>query len=153
MPGRATSPVLGIVCLLVVTTVLAGVVGTAAFGTTVPDASPTAAVDLQVDADANRLAFVHRGGDVLDVRDLLLRIRVDGTALDAHPPVPFFSAHGFRPGPTGPFNSAADPHWEAGERASVELAETNDPTLAPGAHVEVKITKSGTVVAEVEATA
>ena len=153
MPGRATSPVLGIVCLLVVTAVLAGVVGTAAFGTTVPDAPPTAAVDLQVDADANRLTLVHRGGDVLDVRDLSLHVRVDGSALDAQPPVPFFSAHGFRPGPTGPFNSATDQDWEAGERASVRLAGTNDPTLAPGAHVAVKITVEGSVVAEVEATA
>lgn len=153
MPVRATSPVIGIVCLLVVTAVLAGVVGTAALGTSVPDAPPTAAIDLQADADANGLTFVHRGGDVLDVRDLSLRVRVNGTALDAQPPVPFFSARGFRPGPTGPFNSATDPHWEAGERASVELAGTNDPTLAPGAHVTVKITASESVVAEVEATA
>lgn len=153
MSARAISPVLGIVCLLVVTAVLAGVVGTVALGTTVPDAPPTAAVELRIDADANRLTFVHRGGDVLDVRDLTIRIRVGDTALDAQPPVPFFSAHGFSPGPTGPFNSATDPHWRAGERASVRLAETNDPTLAPGVHVAVTITVSETVVAEAEATA
>ncbi|USZ66934.1 type IV pilin [Halorussus salilacus] len=153
MSGRALSPVLAVVCLLVVTVVLAGVVGIVAFGTSVPDPPPAAAIDVRADADADRLTFVHRGGDPLDARDLSLRVRVDGTALDTQPPVPFFSAEGFHPGPTGPFNSATDPRWEPGERASVRLAGTNDPTLAPGASVEVTITVQESVVAEVETTA
>ncbi|MFC7081795.1 type IV pilin N-terminal domain-containing protein [Halorussus caseinilyticus] len=152
MSDRATSPVLGIVLLLAVTAALAGTVASIAFGTTTPAESPRAAIDLRVDADANRLTFVHRGGDVLDARDLTLRVRIDGTALDAPPPVPFFSATGFRPGPTGPFNSATDPEWSAGETASFELAGTNSPTISPGSEVVVVISVGESVVAEVSGT-
>ncbi|WP_132058202.1 type IV pilin N-terminal domain-containing protein [Halorussus amylolyticus] len=153
MSGRALSPVLGVVCLLVVTAVLAGVVGTFALGVTPPSNPPTAALDLRIDADANELTFVHRAGDSLDVRELSLRVRIDGTPLDTQPPVPFFSARDFKSGPTGPFNTATDSTWEAGERASFRVAETNDPALAPGAHVTVKIVVENAVVAEVDETA
>ncbi|MFC4448558.1 type IV pilin [Halorussus aquaticus] len=153
MSGRATSPVLGIVLLLVVTVALAGTVGSLAFGTTIPSDVPSAAIDLRIDADANRLTFVHRGGDVLDARDLTVRIRIDDAALDTQPPIPFFSATGFRSGPTGPFNSATDPEWSAGETASVRLAETNDPSLSSESSVVVTFSVNATVVAEVEGTA
>ncbi|WP_137286607.1 type IV pilin [Halorussus salinisoli] len=153
MPDRATSPVLGIVLLLVVTVALAGTVGSVAFGTTPPSESPRAAIDLRLDADANRLTLVHRGGDTFDVRDLSVRIRIDVTALDAQPPVPFFSATGFRPGPTGPFNTATDSRWEAGETASFELAETNDPLISPGSEVVVTLSVDESVIAEVDGTA
>ncbi|NEU58477.1 type IV pilin [Halorussus sp. MSC15.2] len=153
MSGRATSPALGIVLLLVVTVALAGTVGSLAFGTTIPSDAPSAVIDLRIDADANRLTFLHRGGDVLDVRDLTVGIRIDDTALDTQPPIPFFSATGFRPGPTGPFNSAADPKWSAGEPASVRLAETNDPSLSSGSSVVVTFSVNASVVAEVAATA
>lgn len=153
MPDRATSPVLGIVLLLVVTVALAGTVGTVALGTTMPSDSPRAAIDMRIDADANRLTFVHRGGEGLDVSELSVQVRIDGTALDAQPPVPFFSASGFRPGPTGPFNSAADSEWSAGETASFRLAGTNDPLLSPGSAVTVAISVDETVIAEVDGTA
>lgn len=150
MSARATSPVLGIVLLLVVTAALAGTVGSVALGTPMPSDPPRAAIDLRIDADANRLAFVHRGGDALDVTALSIRVRIDGASLDFQPPVPFFSSRGFRPGPTGPFNTATDPQWTAGETASFRLAETNDPTLSPGSRVVVTFVVDGTVVAEVE---
>ena len=150
MPDRATSPVLGIVLLLAVTAALAGVVGSVALGTSTPSAAPRAVVDLRVDAGADRLTFVHRGGDALDVGDLTVRIRIGGTPLDAQPPVPFFSASGFQPGPTGPFNSATDRRWEVGETASLRLAGTNDPTIAPGSTVSVTLSVNGSVVTQVE---
>jgi flagellin-like protein len=153
VPRRAISPVVGIGLLLVVTVALAGTVGTVALGTPTPSDSPRAAIDLRIDADANRLTFVHRGGATLDATALSVRVRINGTALDAQPPVPFFSATGFRPGPTGPFNSADDGRWTAGETASFELAGTNDPLLSPGSRVEVVISVDGTVIAEVEETA
>ena len=152
MPDRAISPVLGIVLLLVVTAALAGAVGTLAFETTPPSDSPRVALDLRVDADANRLAFVHRGGDVLDVSELSIRVRVDGTALEFQPPVPFFSTRGFEPGPTGPFNSATDSGWEAGEIASFRLAGTNDPLISENSTVVVTLSIDGAVVAELEGT-
>ena len=134
------------------TAALAGAVAALALGTTVPADAPRAAIDLRVDADADRLTFVHRGGDPIDVSALSVRIRVDGESLDAQPPVPFFSARGFRPGPTGPFNSATADEWTAGERASLRVAGTNDPTIAPGSRVSVRLIVAETVVAELEAT-
>jgi len=153
MPSRALSPVLGVVLLLVVTVALAGVVATAALDASMPSTPPNAAVDLRVDADGNRLTFVHRGGDALDVNATTVRVRIDGTPLDVQPPVPFFSADGFEPGPTGPFNSASDSEWTAGERASFRLAGTNDPQISSGATVRVTLSLDGTVFAELEETA
>lgn len=153
MPDRATSPVFGIVLLLVVTVALAGTVGTVALGTTIPSDAPRATIDMRIDADANRVTLVHRGGDVLDVSELSVRIRIDGIPLDAQPPVPFFSAAGFRPGPTGPFNSAADSEWSAGETASFRIAGTNAPLISDGSAVEATLSIDESVVAEVEATA
>lgn len=153
MSDRSLSPVLGVVLLLILTVALAGTVGSVALGTDVPSEPTTAVIDLRVDADANRLTFVHRGGDALDVTALRVRITVDGRALDDQPPVPFFSAAGFQPGPTGPFNSAANSEWTAGERASLRIAETNDPLVSPGASVSVTLSVDETVVAEVTARA
>ncbi|WP_276299434.1 type IV pilin N-terminal domain-containing protein [Halorussus lipolyticus] len=153
MSTRATSPVLGIVLLLAITAALAGTVGTVALGTPVPSDSPRAAIDVRIDADANRLTFVHRGGDTLDTSALSVRVRIDGTLLDAQPPVPFFSASGFSPGPTGPFNTADDGHWTAGETASFEIARTNDPLISAGSTVSVTVSVDGAVVTEVEQTA
>lgn len=153
MSDRALSPVIGVVLLLVVTVALAGVVGTVALGVSLPSAPSHAVLDLQVDAGTDRLTLVHRSGDALDVAELSLRVRIGGTPLARQPPVPFFSATGFEPGPTGPFNSASDPRWTPGERASLQLAGTNDPLLSPGAEVTVTLSTNETVVAELEATA
>jgi len=151
--ARAVSPVLGAVSLLVATAVLAGAVGTVALGTTLPTDRPTAVVDLRVDADADRLTLVHRAGEALDVRKLSVRVRVDGAPLDRQPPVPFFSARGFVSGPTGPFNAADDPRWSVGERASLRIAGTNEPTIAPGERVSVDLVVDGAIVAEASAMA
>jgi len=151
--ARAVSPVLGVVCLLVVTAVLAGAVGTAALGTTLPTDRPTAVVDLRVDAQADRLALVHRAGEALDVRALSVRVRIDGEPLARQPPVPFFAARGFVSGPTGPFNAAADHRWSVGERASLRIAGTNEPTIASGERVAVELVVDGAVVAEASARA
>ena len=152
MSSRALSPVLGTVLLLLITVVLAGVVGVAALGTGLPTPPPGVVLDVSVDGTADRVTVVHRGGETLDVRDLTIRIAIDGVALDSQPPVPFFSARGFRSGPTGPFNSAADPNWTTGETASVRLAGTNHPSLARGAQVTVRIYAADSLVAEEETT-
>ncbi len=144
------SPILGVVLLLVVTAALAGTVGSVALSTSMPSDPSRAAIDLRLDADENRVTLLHRGGDALDVNALSIRVRIDGAALDAQPPVPFFSADGFRPGPTGPFNSAADQRWTAGETASFALAGTNSPLPSSGKTVTVAISVDGVVIAAVE---
>ncbi|MFB6104650.1 MAG: type IV pilin [Halobacteriaceae archaeon] len=115
---------------------------------TIPDSGlDTGRVTVTATAAANgTITLVHRGGPVLDVRSLRVTITVDGQALRYQPPVPFFAADGFRGGPTGPFNTAADPRWAPGERASLTVADTNNPTVAPGATVVVRLYADGRLI-------
>ncbi|MFB6205265.1 MAG: type IV pilin [Haloglomus sp.] len=148
---RALSPVLGVVLLVAVAVALAAVVGGAVLAGADPAAPPPSVhLDCRVDVAVDRVACVHGGGDALDVRDLQVRLSVNGEPLAHQPPVPFFAARGFHAGPTGPFNSAADPRWTAGETAGVSLASTNRPGLTPGAQVEIRIATDSYTVARVE---
>jgi hypothetical protein len=81
------------------------------------------------------------------VRRLAVRVTVAGTPLRHQPPVRFFAARGFRAGPTGPFNAAADPAWTAGETASLRLASTNAPGIDPDDRVVVRVLVDGRRVA------
>lgn len=154
MSRRAVSPVTGTVLLLLCTAVLSGAIGAVVLGSDV-DATPAPSVAVSATANANtdRVLLLHRTGEPLDVRRLDVRISVNGTALDRQPPVPFFSATGFRSGPTGPFNSADEPTWTPGERASVRLAGTNAPTLSPGDAVTVRLVSDGRTIAVARTTA
>lgn len=130
---------------MALTVALAAVVGVAAFGAVgdagdAPGGRRPASLSLSVDAGADRLTLVHRAGPPLDARRLVVEVRVAGTPLTLQPPVPFFTARGFRAGPTGPFNAAADPRWTAGETASLRLASTNAPGIDPGDQVVVEVT-------------
>ncbi|WP_269801693.1 type IV pilin [Haloprofundus halophilus] len=140
---RASVPAVGVVLLLLLSVSLAASVGAVALdhAESVDDGGTRAALSLT--ATGETLQFVHRGGETLDVRRLELRVSVDGEPLEHHPPVPFFSASGFRPGPTGPFNSAASPEWRAGETASVAVAGTNDPELTVGSSVTADVRYEG----------
>lgn len=152
--NRGTSPVVGTTILVGLTVLLAvGVGATALDAVPSPSSARPVAVSATVAADTGHIAFVYRGGPPLDVRDLAILISIDGVALAHQPPVPFFSAAGFRPGPTGPFNSASDPVWRAGERASLRLAGTNVPTLSPGSTVTIRLATDERVLARIEVTA
>lgn len=150
--SRALSPVVGVVLLAFVT-----VLGAAAVGAMVPTApaEPPPVVDLRVDVDAatDRVTLRHVGGDTLDVADLRLRIRVNGTRLARQPPVPFFAAHGFVSGPTGPFNHAGGTTWRAGQRASLRIASTNRPVPDRGDRVTVIVATERQTIAELTTTA
>jgi flagellin-like protein len=151
--SRALSPVVGTALLVVVTVVLAGTLGAVALESTPVRPPSHAAVTVSADADADRLTFVHRAGDSLPVDRLTVAVRVDGTPLAHQPPVPFFAATGFRSGPTGPFNSAANETWDAGERASVRLAGTNAPLIEQGDSVAVRILLDGRLLVAARTTA
>jgi FlaG/FlaF family flagellin (archaellin) len=160
-PGSAVRPLaaadranatVGAVLLVAVAVALAGAVGAAVLDAD-PAAPPRAAVEASADADSGRIALTHLGGDALDVRDVAVRVFVDGEPLAHQPPVPFFAAEGFRGGPTGPFNSAADPGWEPGETASVRVASTNAPALAAGATVTVVVSVDDATVTRATTTA
>ncbi|WP_434523066.1 type IV pilin [Halorubrum sp. AS12] len=141
------APVAGVL-LIAITVVLAGGVATAALDG--PSATVPPSAVLSLSATDDRIAIDHRGGDPIDVADVTVRVRVDGEPLDEQPPVPFFSAAGFRPGPTGPFNAASDDAWRVGDTATFRVAGTNDPTLEPGRTVTVEITADGQPIASLE---
>ena len=135
--------------LVAITVVLAGGVAAAALGG--PSATVPPSAVLSLSATDDRIAIEHRGGDPIDVAAVTVRVSVDGEPLDEQPPVPFFSAAGFRPGPTGAFNAASDDTLRAGETATLRVADTNDPTLDPGRRVTVEVTADGRPVATLEA--
>ena len=140
--GRASASTVGVALLLAVTVALSATVGAVALGGERPTSpAPTTALDLAVSGAT--LAFTHEGGDALDVRRLRVVVAVDGTRLRRQPSVPFFSRRGFRSGPTGPFNSAADPGWTAGETASFAVAGTNSPRIEAGSTVEATLYVGG----------
>jgi len=150
---RGVSTVVGAVALIALTVALAFVVAATVTGTGETDPGPRARFAVTAGPGADRIAIEHRGGDRIDVRDLSVRISVDGRPLDRQPPVPFFAAPGFVSGPTGPFNRASDPNWTAGERASVAIATTNAPGIDPGDEVRVRLFVDGSLVADLTTTA
>jgi FlaG/FlaF family flagellin (archaellin) len=145
------SAAVGVPLLVGVTVVLAAVVGVMALGFTLPGASEPVALSADATADG-RIEVTHRSGAPINVTEISVRIEVDGEPLDHQPPVPFFSAIGFASGPTGAFNDAGDTVLEAGERAGLEVASTNDPALTGGATVHIRFVREETQVAVVETT-
>ncbi|MXR51229.1 type IV pilin [Halovenus sp. WSH3] len=149
---RAASSVVGVVLLLGITVVGAATVGLAVNSTT--ETAPTmASFDLAVDAETNSLTLTHRGGDPVDLTQAEFHVTVDGVPLESDPPIPFFAAVGFRSGPDGPFNAASPNTWHSGETGRFRIAGTNDPTIAPGSAVTVRVVVDGTEIAKVTATA
>ncbi|MDB2241347.1 type IV pilin [Halorubrum ezzemoulense] len=142
------APVAGVL-LIAITVVLAG--GVAAAALDGPSATVPPSAVLSLSATDDRIAIDHRGGDPIDVSAVTIRVSIDGELLDEQPPLPFFSAAGFHPGPTGPFNAAGDDTLRVGETATFRVADTNDPTLEPGRTVTVDITADGQPVASLEA--
>ncbi|MGM0604125.1 MAG: type IV pilin [Halobacteriota archaeon] len=155
--SRAIAPVLGTVVLVGIVVLTAGTLGLLAvelsesMPETVPidEAAQRQPIDLTV--DGTRLVFTNNGSEPIDVRDLNLAIRVDGSALRHQPSVPFFSIVGFEPGPVGAFNSAGTSTWEVGESTSLSIASTNDPLPEPGSRIVVEVAVDGRHVATVEA--
>jgi len=148
MTDRAvtTGPPVGVVVALVLGTAVAAV-GLGAMPATPAVAGATLSVD------GSRLTLTHRAGEPVDVRRLDVVVRVDGTPLRHQPPIPFFATRGFESGPTGPFNAAADPTWDVGERASLRVATTNRPALVAGARVTIELRYDGRRLTTLSATA
>ncbi|MFC7167350.1 type IV pilin N-terminal domain-containing protein [Halospeciosus flavus] len=137
--SRALAPAVGVVVLVGVTVLLAATVGSFALAASpTPSTATPVALSMTVTGDGT-VVLEHGPGPPLDVRDLRIRVRVDGEALRHQPPVPFFAARGFVSGPTGPFNVAADSTWAVGERATFRIAGSNRPSVAVGDRVVVHV--------------
>lgn len=149
---RGASTTVAVVVLCGVTVILGATVAGGLTGLSErAEPTPRAAVSLSVDDET--LTLTHNHGDPLDMRALRMVVSVDGEPLQHQPPVPFFSASGFDPGPTGPFNSASDSEWTVGESASLTLAGTNSPTIEPGSTVRVELYQDDTRIVTSETTA
>lgn len=145
------SPVVAAPLLVGITVVLAGVVGVLALDHGPPEYREPRVLSAEASADGE-VALTLDSGPAIDVSAVDLKVSVEGDPLDHQPPVPFFSATGFHPGPTGPFNSATDPGWEAGERASFQVAGTNSPSLEAGDTVEIEVVQDDSRIALIETT-
>lgn len=119
-------------------------------GTSALSTAPSATFELTVDAEDQEISLQHIAGETIDVRELTVRVTVEDEPLEEQPPVPFFSEHGFRGGPNGPFNERAEPQWSVGETASVRVAGTNAPVIDAGDSVAVTLAVDGRTVATLE---
>lgn len=154
MSRRALTPVIGIVVLLAVTLVMAGAAGVSLFDLASLDEPPRqVSLSASADSETNRITLTHEAGPPLDVRDLDVKVVIDGRPLFHQPPVPFTGARGFAGAPSGPFNAASDLEWSAGESASFRLAGTNRPELDPDESVSVTVFENGHRLTEVETSA
>lgn len=145
--ARAVAPIAGVLLIAMAVVLAAGV--TTATLDAPAEPAPTVALSLSVDGD--RVAITHDAGDPIDVDEVTVRVRVNDESLARQPSVPFFSAAGFHPGPTGPFNAASDDEWSVGETTSFRIAGTNDPTPTAGDHVEVRIAVGGRLLMSLDA--
>lgn len=152
--NRAASPVLATLLLTALAVAVAGAVGVLASGY-VQEPAPAQPVEISASANAStgRIVLVHESGPPLDVRRVRVRISVRGTRLEHQPPVPFFGAPGYRGAPSGPFNAAAGPRWEVGERAGLRVAGTNHPDVVDGAIVRVELYRDDLPIARAETVA
>jgi len=153
MRSRATSPLIGTALLVVLTVLIAGMMGTVLVDAGVDSPSTTTRLSVSADAATGRIVLTHDGGDALNVDTLDVRVQIDGQPLEQQPPIPFFATSGFVSGPTGPLNSATNGVWTAGETGAFQLAGTNAPQLADGARVEITVSTEDAVVARLETTA
>lgn len=149
--SRGVAPVVGVVVLVAVTVLLAAVVGAFAIGRgSGADDVPTSAVVAEQTRGKYgnpKVVLTLVEGDELDVRDLTVRVFVDGTPLEHQLEVPFFAETGFNSGPDGPFNSnTADKHWNVGEETSFTIAGSNSPQPTTGSTVAVRIYSNGKAV-------
>lgn len=147
--ARGYAPVA--VVLLVAVTVLAAAGVLVALPELSAEPPPKRAVVVEATGDG-RVTLTLVSGPQIDASDLDVRVVVDGEPLRHQPPVPFFAAHGFRSGPTGPFNLAADSTWRVGETATFRVATTNSPSVSRGADVTVELRIRGSVVAVAKTT-
>lgn len=149
MTSRGIAPVIGVVVLVGMTVVLAGLILVYA-PTALSGETPQASIGGSIDTETYSVTLEHTGGDPMNIEDIDLQILVDGEAITHQPPVPYFAASGFKGGPSGPFNPATSNEWAAGERGTLQLAETNDPLPTEASQVTVRVLVDDTVVAKTD---
>ncbi len=151
--GRALAPLVAVLAFVAITVALSATLLFGLGGLSPGSAGPTATVELAADPEEDRLTVRHVAGDPIDVEALELVVEVDGEPLAHQPEVPFSGTEGFDGAPSGPLNAESEPRWTVGERASVWLADTNEPTIDPGDEVSVRLVVDERTVATASTTA
>ncbi len=150
---RGITPVIAAPLLLLMTLLLAIVIGTIAPAFTIPnDPEPLTVIDVTTDESTNTVSITNDGPREIDVRELTVTIEIDHTPIHHPLTVPYFSQRGFHSGPTGAFNSATDPFWSTGERVSFRIASTNSPTLEPGKSLTITLITNDSPIAQSDTT-
>lgn len=170
---RATSPVVGVVLLVGVTVVLAGVSGAVvAFGASTVDPAPRVHLDATLDAtdgwpEGQQLRLVHEAGDPLRVEELVLVVEIPRVGTHSRLsgfPTRRLTDDGVRgddvfdggyAGVDGALDAAhTDGLWQSGEAASVRIAQ-HSVDVRPGdtAHAEIVHEPTGAVLTRLDVTA
>ncbi len=147
---RAGVSIVAVVLVVAVTVAAASTV--AAVAVDPGDPAPVAVVGATA-SQSGEITLTHRAGEPLDPEELELKLSIDGEPLAHQPPVPFFAARGFAPGPTGAFNSAASDPLRPGGSTTFRIAPTNEPTPSAGSTVRIRLWVDGQPVTDVTATA
>ncbi len=153
MRSRAIAPVIGVVLLVAIVAGLAGVLVVMLPAIDLGTEPTYTVLSASADAETNEIILQHKGGPPIDVREIEVAVSVNEQPLARQPPVPYFATAGFVGAPTGPFNQAADPVWQTGQRVSFRIAGTNDPTLHRGDRVVVALYHDDVRVAVADTTA
>jgi len=153
MRPRAIAPVIGMVLLVAIVAGLAGVLVVMLPAIDLGTEPTYTVLSASADAETNEIVLRHSGGPPIDVREIEVVVLVNEQPLARQPPVPYFATAGFVGAPTGPFNQAADPMWQTGQRVSFRIAGTNDPPLHRGDHVVVTLYHDDIRVAVADTTA
>ena len=155
--SRAVAPVFATILLVAIVTVTAGVVSVMAVEFTSTISEETTAVpgaigaSVELEATGQTLQFTNTGTETLDIDEVALKISVSDQPLAFQPTIPYFSTTGFEPGPSGPFNSASNMTWEPGQKATITVANTNEPVPTVGDSVTVEVWYEGEYVGKVTA--
>ena len=146
MSTRAVAPVVGIVVIVAGAILLGVTLAAVLTSTELTNPPPRLEMAGSIDTSTYVLTLEHLGGDDIDLHSVEFSVEIDDEPLEKQPPIPFFAASGFAGGPTGPFNSATDDTWSAGERSTFRIASTNDPLPSQNSTVRVTVRQDGAVI-------
>ena len=130
----AVSPVIGVMLMLVVTIVIAAVVAAFAGGLgSDVEMAPTAALDIDVYADGNKVKIEHLSGEALSTKDITLKVTdANGNPLGTGTLYNEDASKGYK-------GSSFSP----GSTASITLTMEEGKTLTKGTYVTVTVLADG----------
>lgn len=152
MSSRAIAPVLGVVLLVALSAVCAGVIVIVVSDVVDMREVPRVTFEGTLNASSNEITLTHTGGDDVSVEPLEMRITVDDEPLRYQPDIPFASQTGFSTGPSGPLHAWATGTWSPSTSSSLSLSDSNEPLPDHDSTVVVSITYDNQPLADITLT-